>query len=135
ADVAAAVKESLAGLAFPPRDLLNPVGLAVTEKPPFSLLAKFDPVEGIRGVPISVVVTAQRAPGFAEEIALSPQGLPANLALPALKIDKDKNEVKGQFTAAANAPVGKFGISFQGKSKVSFKEFTVQSPRVDLALS
>lgn len=134
ADVAAAVKESLAGLAFPPRDLLHPVALAVTEKPPFSLLAKFDPVESLRGNPISVIVTAQRAPGFAEEIALNPQGLPANVALPALKIDKDKNEVKAQFTPAANAPLGKFGIGFQGKSKFSFKEFTVTSPPADLVL-
>jgi hypothetical protein len=135
ADVAAAVKESLAGLAFPPRDLLHSVGLAVTEKPPFSLLAKFDPAETIRGLPISVIITAQRAPGFAEEIALSPQGLPANVTLPALKIDKDKSEVKGQFTAAANAPLGKFGISFQGKGKIQFKEFTVNSSRADLVLS
>jgi hypothetical protein len=135
ADVAAAVKESMAGLAFPPRDLLHPVGLAVTEKPPFSLLAKFEPAESLRGNPISVVVTVQRASGFAEEIALSPQGVPANVALPALKIDKDKNEVKGQFTPAANAALGKFSIGFQGKSKVSFKEFTVTSPRADLVLS
>jgi hypothetical protein len=135
ADVAAAVKESMAGLPFPPRDLLHSVGLAVTEKPPFSLLAKFEPAESIRGNPISVIITAQRAPGFAEEIALSPQGLPANLVLPALKIDKDKNEVKSQFTAAANAALGKFGISFQGKGKVSFKEFAVSSPRADLVLS
>jgi len=135
ADVAAAVKESLAGLAFPPRDLLHQVGLAVTEKPPFSLLARFDPTESIRGLPVSVIITAQRAPGFGEEIVLSPQGLPANVTLPALKIDKDKSEAKGQLTAAANAPVGKFGISLQGKAKVQFKEFSVTSPRADLVLS
>jgi Bacterial pre-peptidase C-terminal domain len=134
-DVSATVKESLAGLPFPPRDLLHSVGLAVTEKPPFSLLAKLEPAESIRGTPISVTVAAQRAPGFAEEIALSPQGLPPNVALPALKIDKDKNEVKAQFTPTANAPVGKFAIGFQGKAKVQFKEFTVLSSRADLALS
>jgi hypothetical protein len=135
ADVTPSVKESMAGLAFPPRDLLHPVGLAVTEKPPFSLLAKFELAENIRGVPVSVTVTAQRAPGFAEEIVLAPQGVPANVALPALKIEKGKNEVKGQFTAAANAPLGKFPIGFEGKGKVQFKEFTVTSARADLILS
>src|SRR5439155_12349893 len=39
ADVTPTIKESMAGLAFPPRDLLYHVGFAVTEKPPFSLLA------------------------------------------------------------------------------------------------
>jgi hypothetical protein len=135
ADVATAVKESMAGLAFPPRDLLHPVGLAVTEKPPFSLLAKFDPAESIRGSPVSVIVTAQRASGFAEEIVLSPEGLPANVTLPALKIDKGKNEVKAPLTAAANASLGKFAIGFQGKGKVGFKEFNVTSPRADLVLA
>jgi hypothetical protein len=135
ADVTPTIKESMAGLAFPPHDLLHRVGLAVTEKPPFSLLAKFEPAESLRDVPVSVVVTVQRASGFEDEIVLSPKDLPKNVSLPALKIEKGKNEVKGQLTAAANAPLGKFAIGFEGKGKGRTKEFTVASPRADLVLS
>ena len=135
ADVAPTIKESMAGLAFPPRDLLHPVGLAVTEKPPFSLLVKFELAENLRGVPVSVLVTVQRASGFEDEIVLSTKDLPKNVSLPALKIEKGKNEVKGQLTAAANAPLGKFAIGFEGKGKGRTREFTVASPRADLVLS
>jgi hypothetical protein len=134
ADVMAAVKEQMAGLAFPPRDLLHPVAFAVTEKPPFSLLAKIELAEALRGSPVPVVITAQRAPNFAEEIEVTASGLPANVTLPALKIAKGQNEIKGQLTPAANAPVGQFAIRFNGKAKVSFKEFHVTSAPVNLML-
>jgi hypothetical protein len=134
ADVTAAVKEQMAGLAFPPRDLLHPVAFAVTEKPPFSLLAKIELAEALRGSPVPVVITAQRAPNFAEEIEVTASGLPANVTLPALKIAKGQNEVKGQLTPAANAPVGHSSVRFNGKAKVSFKEFHVTSAPANLVL-
>lgn len=134
ADVTPSIKEELAGLPFPPRDLLHPVALAVTEKPPFSLLAKVDSAESLRGVPVPLTITAERAPGFSEEIDLTASGLPANVTLPGLKIAKGQNEVKGQLSAAANAPVGQFSIRFIGKSKVSFKEFHVTSSPANLVL-
>jgi hypothetical protein len=134
ADVAAVIKDQMAGLAFPPRDLLHPVALAVTEKPPFSLVAKIEMAEALRGSPVPVVITAQRAPGFAEEIEVTASGLPASVTLPALKIAKAQNEAKGQMTSAANAPVGQFAIRFAGKAKVSFKEFHVTSAPANLVL-
>lgn len=134
ADVTPTIKENLAGLPFPPRDLLHPVGLAVTEKPPFSLLAKFDTAESLRGVPVPLTITAQRAPGFAEEVELTASGLPANVTLPGLKIAKGQNEVKAQLTPAANAPVGQSPIRFSGKTKVGIKEFLVTSEPLNLVL-
>jgi hypothetical protein len=134
ADVTPTVKEELAGLPFPPRDLLHSVALAVTEKPPFSLLAKFDVAESLRGTPIPVTITAQRSPGFADEIDLTPSGLPANVTLPGLKIAKGQNEAKGQLTAAVNANLGQLAIRFIGKAKVQFKEFQVTSAPAILAL-
>jgi len=55
--------------------------LGGTEKPPFSLLARFDPTESIRGLPISVIITVRDA-GLCGRNVLSPQGLPANVTFP-----------------------------------------------------
>jgi len=134
AAVTPAIKDNMAGLPFPPRDLLHPVALAVTEKPPFSLLAKIEMAEALRGSSVPVIITAQRAPNFAEEIEVTATGLPANVTLPVLKIAKGQNEARGQLTPAANAPVGQFPIRFIGKAKVSFKEFHVTSAPANLVL-
>jgi len=121
------VSQALANLGYPPRFLFTEVGLAVTEKPPFALAAKFDQPELLRGSPASVTITATRSAGFTEEIALSANGVPANVA-PALKnIPKDQNEVKVQLTPAANAAIGSFPLSFTGKAKFNNKDFTVTS--------
>jgi len=64
ANVAVPVKAALAGLPFPPRDLLHEVALAVTQKPPFTLTAKVDAGSALRGAPATVTVTAARDAGF-----------------------------------------------------------------------
>jgi hypothetical protein len=129
------VSQNLAGLSYPPRNLLSQVGLAVTEKPPFTLVAKLDQAEGIRGSPVPLTVTATRVPGFGEEIVLSAVGLPANVA-PALKnIPKGENETKVQLNPAANAPLGQFPISIAGKAKYQNKDFSVTSQPVSLVLA
>jgi hypothetical protein len=118
------VSQGLANLGFPPRFLFDEVGLAVTEKAPFSLSAKFDQPETHVGGVANVTVAVNRAPGFAEEIILSADGIPPNVA-PALKnIPKDQKEVKIQLTPAVNAALGSFPIGFSGKAKVNQKEFT-----------
>jgi hypothetical protein len=125
ASVRTAVTAALGGLPFPPRDLYTPTAIAVTEKPPFSLVAKFDAPETLRGTAGTVTITATKTPGFDEEIALTPLGLPANVA-PALKnIPKGMNEVKVQLTPAVAVPFGDFAISFNGKTKFQNKEFNV----------
>jgi hypothetical protein len=134
ASVAAVVKQSLGGLAYPPRQMLTEVGLAVTERPPFTLTAKFDPPEALRGGPATATITTTRDAGFAEEIVLSVAGQPANVA-PALKnIAKDQSEVKVQLNAAANAALGSFPITFTGKAKFQNKELTVNALPVPLVL-
>ncbi len=133
--VRAVVKQELAGLEFPPRNLLHQLALAVTEKPPFTLAAKFDQPEGIRGLPISVTITAGRNPGFTEEITVTPIGFPPNVAFPPSKIAKGQNEIKVQLTPAANAPLGKFPVRFTGKANLTNKEFDVTTSPADLVLA
>jgi hypothetical protein len=135
ANLRAVVSQNLAGLPYPPKNLLTRVGLAVTEKPPFTLMAKLDQAEGIRGSPVPLTVTATRAAGFTDEIALSPVGLPANVA-PALKnIAKGQYEVKVQLNPAANAALGQFPISVTGKAKFQNKDFSVTARPVSLVLA
>ena len=49
ASVRGAVSQSLAGLPMPPRRTWTAVGLAVTEKAPFTLAAKFDEASTMLG--------------------------------------------------------------------------------------
>jgi hypothetical protein len=127
AEAKLAVQQNMGNLTYPPRQLFKEVGLAVTEKPPYTLAARFDAPEVLRGAPATVTVTATRATSFAEEIALSAAGLPPNVA-PALKnIPKGQNEVKVQLNVAANAPLGSFPITFAGKTKVQDKDFAVDA--------
>jgi hypothetical protein len=128
------ISQGLGNLPFPPRFLSEPVALAVTEKAPFTLAAKFEKDEVLRGGPVNVTITATRSGDFTEEIALTTVGLPPNVA-PALKnIAKGQNEVQVQLTPAANAPVGNFPISFTGKTKFQNKDFSFTSPPATLAL-
>jgi hypothetical protein len=135
ASVRFTASQTLAGLSYPPRTLLHPVGFAVTPKPPFTLAAKFDAAEYLRGSPATVTITATRDPGFSEEIALTASGQPANVA-PALKnIAKGQNDVKAQFTVAANAPLGNFPITIVGATKLNGRDFSVTAAPASLVLS
>jgi len=129
------VSQGLGTLTYPPRQLFHNIGLAVTEKPPFTLTVKLDEAQALPGKPAALTITATRAPGFVDEIALTAAGLPPNVA-PALKnIPKDQTEVKVQLNLAANAPLGAFPISFTGKAKFQNKDFTVTSAPVSLVIA
>ena len=135
AGVRGAVSQSLAGLPVPPRQTWTAVGLAVTEKAPFTLAVKFDEASTALGKPANVTVTTARAPGFTEEIALTAAGLPPNVA-PALKnIPANMNEVKVQLNVAANAMPGTYPITLNGKAKHDNKDFSVNASPANLVLT
>jgi hypothetical protein len=123
----AVITQALGGLPYPPRHLFHDVGIAITEKPPFTLAATFDLAEALRGTAASVTITATRQPGFTEEIAITTSPLPANVAAALKNIAKGQNEVKVTLTPAAAAAMGQFPITFTGKAKVQAKEFTVSA--------
>jgi hypothetical protein len=127
--------QNLAGLTYPPRSLLHQVGFGVTPKPPFTLAAKFDAAEYLRGGPATVTITASRDPGFDEEITLTATGQPANVTTALKNIAKGQNEVKAQFTVAANAPLGQFPITLVGATKLSGRDFSVGAAPTNLVLS
>jgi hypothetical protein len=134
ADLRALVSQNLAGLTYPPRDLFHDVGLAVTPRPPFTLVAKGEKVEATRGVAASLTVHAERAAGFDEDVLLTPLNLPANVAAAVKNIPKGHNEVEVQITPAANAALGTFHISFTGKTKFQNKEFSLNAAPISLVV-
>jgi hypothetical protein len=128
------ISQNLAALPVPPRTLYHDIGLAVTEKPPFTLAAKFDAPMTAPGAAAMLTVTATRLPGFTGEIALSVTGLPANVALVPKNIAMGQNEVKLQINAAANAAMGTFPLTVTGKAKHNNRDYTVNAAPVPLVL-
>jgi hypothetical protein len=123
ATVTDAIKAGLNGLSFPPRDMLDTIGVAVTDKSLFSLSMKLTNPDMLRGVAANVTVTAKRAEGFAEEIQLSPLVLPANVAIAIKPIPKGANEVVFPVTPAANAALGALPLTVRGTAKAGGKDF------------
>jgi hypothetical protein len=127
ATVADAVKAGLNGLPFPPREMLTQIGLAVTDKPTFSLAVKLANADVLRGVPANITVTATRAAGFAEEIQLAPVALTPNVTIAVKPIPKGANEVQFPLTAAANAALSPLPLAFRGTAKVGGKDVAYYS--------
>ncbi len=135
ASVRAAVSQSLAGLPVPPRQTWTAVGLAVTERAPFTLSAKFDEASTALGKSAYLTVTAVRAPGFTEEIALTMTGLPPNVTPAQQKIPANMNEAKVQVIVTANAGPGTFPIVVNGKAKHNNKDFAANAPPANLVVT
>jgi hypothetical protein len=135
ANLRAVVNQNLSGLSYPPHLVLSQIGVAVTEKPPFTLSARVDQPEASRGSPVPVTITVSRTAGFTEEIALSAVNLPANVTAALKNIPKSENEIKAQLTPAANAPLGQFTISVTGKAKFKDKQIAVTARPFELALA
>jgi hypothetical protein len=128
------VTQGLAALAVPPRQTWNAFALAVTEKAPFTLTAKFDAENTQVGKPATLTVTAVRAPGFTGEIVLAVNGVPANVAPALMNIPGDKSEAKLTLNAAANAAPGTYPVTVNGKAKHNNKDFAANAPPANLVL-
>jgi hypothetical protein len=128
------VKAGMNNLAFPPHEMLTSIGVAVTDKPLFSLAIKLASPETIRGVATNVTVTATRAAGFAEEIQIAPTVMPPNVAIAIKPIPKGANEVQFTVTPAANAALGNLSLTFRGTAKSGGKDFAYYSSAATLAV-
>ncbi len=132
--VRSVASQSLAGLPVPPRPMYTRLGVAIKERPPFTLAFKFDDAAATPGKPIGLTVTATRAPGFTEEIPLSMAGLPANVKPMLVNIAADQTEAKMTLNVEANAPVGQTMVTLTGKAKVKGQETAINSPPVALTI-
>ncbi len=128
------VKQSMANLAFPPREMSMALSVGVTDKPKFVLAAKPPVPEVIRGTPANLTIIADRSMGFADEIGLAATNLPANVTVTIKPIAKGTNEIPVQITAAAAAVPGPMMLVFRGTAKVGGKDFAYYSAPVPLVI-
>ncbi|MBI3468089.1 MAG: PPC domain-containing protein, partial [Planctomycetes bacterium] len=134
ADASEILVTGLNNLVWPPQNLTKVLGLAVTEKPFFTLEAKLDAAALGRGTALPITVAAKRADDFKEPITLAIQGLPPNIDLGNAPIDKEKNESKLTLTAKNNAPLGIHSIVVTGTGKRGDQQITVVAAAINLDL-
>ncbi len=132
--VRALASQNLANLPVPPRPLFTRLGLAVKERPPFTLAFKFDEPAATPGKPLGLTVTATRAPGFTEEIVLTANGLPANVKPALVNVAANQSEAKMTLNVEANAPVGTSMITLTGKAKHKGQDVAITSTAVPLTI-
>jgi hypothetical protein len=133
-DVRALASASLAGLPVPPLSMNQRLGLAVKEAPPFTLAFKFDDGPAMPGKSMGLTVTATRAAGFTDEIALSATGLPPTVKPALVIIAANQSEAKMTLDLDANAMAGDVMVTLVGKAKVRGQEITVNSKPVALMI-
>jgi hypothetical protein len=134
ASVRTVVSQGMANLPLPPRETFASIGLAVTEKPPFTLAAKLDAASYMPGKPAMLTITATRSPGFTAEIALSAAGLPPGVTAALKNIPANQNEVKVPLTLTAKAKIGPANLILTGKAKHQSRDITAATPAVVLTI-
>ena len=134
-NVADVVKAGMAGLTFPPREMLTSLAVGITDKPIFLLAGKLATPEVFRGTPATIAITATRATGFTEDITLAAVGLPANVTAVVKPIGKGTNDIQVQITAAPAAAIGTFKVSFRGTAKSGGKDFAYISEPISFTIA
>jgi hypothetical protein len=118
-----AVSRDLGNLAVPPRIWQRGVGVGVTPKPPFTLAARWDRPEAVRGLATKLIVAATREAGFDGDIALTVNDLPANVTATPQKVAKDHTEATIDVQLKEAAPLGTFAFSVVGRSQHQGHEY------------
>jgi hypothetical protein len=134
ASVRAFVSQGLANLPLPPPETFTSIGLAVTDRPPFTLAAKLDAPMYMPGKPATLTVTTTRAAGFTAEIALSAAGLPPGVTAALKNIPASQNEVQVPLTLTPQAKLGAAPITVSGKSTHQGRDVTAAAPPVSLVI-
>jgi hypothetical protein len=125
---------AMGSLPVPPQTMYHQVGMAIKEKPPFTLSAKFDAQSVQPGKSITATVTAARQPGFTAEIVVAVSGLPPGAAAKPTKIPTGMNDVKVTIDLKPNVPPGQPVVTFQGSAKHAGSDFVVPAPGVAMVV-
>jgi hypothetical protein len=129
------LRRSLANLPVPPLHLHNAVAAGIIAPAPFALEFKFDDAEHLRGKPVGLTVTAARAPGFTDEIALTATALPRGVSADLPRIPKDQTETKLELKTDPSSALGKFLVSITGKARHENRNYTVLARPEEMVLS
>ncbi len=126
------VAVGLANLAVPPRATFTQLGLAVTQKPPFTLTAKFDAAFVPPGKPITATITLARQPGFTAEVTVTYVGLLPGVKSAPVKVPAAQTTAKATFTLPPNAKLGPMLVTFVGAAKHNGRDWQVRSAAVQV---
>ncbi len=134
ARIRAQVMAALGGLPYPPPNLLDTAGVAVTEKTPFGVKVKVDATEAVRGKPISLLIELASGKAAESDIKFVSVGLPAKITASLPTLTKGQKSVKATISAAADAPLGDHEFTIGATSTVQGREFQALAPPVVLSL-
>jgi hypothetical protein len=127
ASVRTLLQTGMANLPLPPRTQFAQVGLAVTVKPPFKLVAKAMG-EAQPGKPLKVMFEAAREADFKGEVVVGfAPPPPGGFTLPATKIAADKNALETTVVIPASAKPGPLTLTFQGTAKHAGRDWAVKT--------
>lgn len=129
-----AVSAALAALPVPPVRLTQTVSVGVIDRMPFTFVVKMEPAMVAPGKDVTLTVTLTRRDGYAEPVAFSVAGLPANATADAPTIAKEKTEAKIVVKTKDNTPVGAPALIVNAKAKVDGGDVTVAAPAVTLTI-
>ena len=113
----------MGGLAYPPREWLCGVAVAVTPEPPVNLAALWERPESVRGLGNRLVVVANRDVGFDGEITLTAVGLPPGVTATPTSIPAGKAETAIEFRLSEKANLGSFAFTVVGRGRQNDHEF------------
>jgi hypothetical protein len=122
ATIATVVREGLAGLPNIPPSFANELYAFTAEQPLFEVKIAWEKPEVAKAAALKGKITAKRAAGFAEEIAMTAANLPANVTAKLKPIAKGTNEVDIELNPAANATVGDATFYFRATAKNAGKD-------------
>jgi hypothetical protein len=126
------VAPGMANLAVPPKAMFTQLGLAVTEKPPFSLAAVFDAPSVPPGKEITATVTVTRQPGFMGEVTITFQGLPPAVKVTPVKVPAAMTSAKVTLTLPANMKLGPVLVTFVATTKHDGRDWLVRAAPVQM---
>lgn len=140
-----AMRTAFSGLPFPPATLDGALGLGVAPVfPPFFSLAAPSPVVAlVKGAtPVNLPVQVTRTAGFDAGVNVSIQGLPAGVTAKPATIEKGKNDVAVELTAAQPIAPGKYPLkvvgsaSFQNQpQEFTIDQVTLQGPPLGISIA
>ncbi|MFO0843641.1 MAG: hypothetical protein U0797_14800 [Gemmataceae bacterium] len=134
ASVHGLVSAALGNLPVTPRAMDTQLAVAVLERPPFALALKLDAPEATAGKPLAATVTVTNAPGFADDVALSVEGLQARPVLMSVKSQGLVTTLKVVLPVPADAKPGPNSVVLAGSAKQHGRDWTIRSAPASLVV-
>ncbi len=122
------VKAGFAGLPNVPLETTTQLHAMNSASPLYIVTATLEKAASDKGTTVKGKFQVKRSAGFAEEIAVAMQGLPANVTAKVKPIPKDKNEIEFEIVAAANAAPGAINATVRASAKSAGRDFAYEFP-------